>query len=171
MDLRQKVTEAMGGLEGMAAKVPGYSGYKEKETRREADKLLREQLARAFDEQRRHLLELQKQLVSSGQITLLDDMDSAAVQLQTLIDRIRTASYGYAGFFDAVKVKEEQLDAMYEFDSALVEQVSNVEAAIGQVGSALATKEGVAGAITDLAAVVRAINDLFTKRQDVIFQV
>ena len=170
MDLRQKVTEAMGGLESLATKIPGYSGYKEKETRREADRLLRGQLVRAFDEQRRHLLELQKQLVSSGQIALLDDMDSAAVKLQTLIDRIRTASYGYAGFFDAVKVKEEQLDALYEFDNALVEQVSNVEAAIERVASALAAQEGLAEAIGDLTAVVRDINDLFSRRQDVILE-
>jgi len=160
----------MGGLESLVAKIPGYSGYKAKETRREADKLLREQLARSFDEQRRHLLELQKQLVSSGQIALLDDMDSATVKLQTLIDRIRTATYGYAGFFDAVKVKEDQLDALYEFDNALVEQVGNVEAAIGRVGSAIVAQEGVAEAIAGLTTVVRDINDLFTRRQDVILQ-
>jgi hypothetical protein len=170
MDLREKVTEAMGGLESLVAKIPGYSGYKGKETRREADKLLREQLARDFDEQRRHLLELQKQLVSAGQIALLDDMDSATVKLQTLIDRIRTATYGYAGFFDAVKVKEEQLDALYEFDNALVGQVSSVEAAIERVGSALDAQEGVAEAIAAVTSVVRDINDLFTKRQDVILQ-
>ena len=29
MDLRQKVTEALGGLEQLVAKVPGYKGYKE----------------------------------------------------------------------------------------------------------------------------------------------
>lgn len=170
MDLREKVTEAMGGLESLVAKIPGYSGYKAKETRREADKLLREQLARSFDEQRRHLLELQKQLVSSGQIALLDDMDSAAVKLQTLIDRIRTATYGYAGFFDAVKIKEDQLDALYEFDNALVEQVGNVEAAVGRVESALTAQEGVAGAIADLTRIVRDINDLFSRRQDAILQ-
>ncbi|MCR4407910.1 MAG: hypothetical protein NUW24_13490 [Anaerolineae bacterium] len=170
MDLREKVTEAMGGLESLVAKIPGYSGYKAKETRREADKLLREQLARSFDEQRRHLLELQKQLVSSGQIALLDDMDSAAVKLQTLIDRIRTATYGYAGFFDAVKIKEDQLDALYEFDNALVEQVGNVEAAIERVGAALTAQEGVAEAIADLTRVVRDINDLFSRRQDAILQ-
>jgi hypothetical protein len=170
VDLREKVTEAMGGLESLAAKIPGYSGYKAKETRREADKLLREQLARSFDEQRRHLLELQKQLVSSGQIALLDDMDSAAVKLQTLIDRIRTASYGYAGFFDAVKVKETELDALYEFDNALMGHISDVEAALDRIRSSLAAKEGVAEAITDLTSVVRDINDLFTRRQDVIMQ-
>lgn len=170
MDLREKVTEAMGGLESLVAKIPGYSGYKAKETRREADKLLREQLARSFDEQRRHLLELQKQLANSGQIALLDDMDSAAVKLQTLIDRIRTATYGYAGFFDAVKVKEDQLDALYEFDNALVEQVGNVEAAVGRVESALTAQEGVAEAIADLTRVIRDINDLFSRRQDAILQ-
>jgi len=72
MDLRQKVTEALGGLEQLVAKIPGYKGYKEKEMRREADKLLRAHLARQFEEQRRRNPDMQKQLISSGQVGLLD---------------------------------------------------------------------------------------------------
>ena len=159
MDLREKVTEALGGLEQLVAKVPGYKGYKEKEMRREADKLLREQLARQFEEQRRRIPDLQKQLISSGQIGFLDDLD-----------RLKTASYGYAGFFDAIKVKEEQLDGLYEFDIALMDEVPNVAAGINQVSEALAAKEGVAETIADLVSTIQGVNDTFSKRQDVILQ-
>ena len=38
----------------------------------------------------------------------MDDVDDAIVKLQTLIDRVKTASYGYAGLFDAVRIKEAQ---------------------------------------------------------------
>jgi len=51
-----------------------------------------------------------------------------------------------------------------------VEQVGNVEAAVGRVGSAIVAQEGVAEAIAGLTTVVRDINDLFTRRQDVILQ-
>ena len=170
MDLREKVTEALGGLEQLAAKVPGYKGYKEKEMRREADKLLREHLARQFEEQRRRIPDLQKQLISSRQFGFLDDLESGVMKLQYLIDRLKTASYGYAGFFDAVKVKEEQLDALYDFDNALMDEVPRVAAGINSVSEALAAKEGTAEAITDLVSTIQSVNDTFSKRQDVILQ-
>jgi hypothetical protein len=170
MDLRGKITEALGGLEQLVAKVPGYKGYKEKEMRREADKLLREQLARQFEEQRRRIPELQKQLIASGQIGFLDDLESGVMKLQFLIDRLKTASYGYAGFFDAIKVKEEQLDALYEFDNALMGEVSKVAAGINQVSEAIRAKESVAEVIADLVSTIQGVNDTFSKRQDVILQ-
>ena len=170
MDLREKVTEALGGLEQLAVKVPGYKGYKEKEMRREADKLLREHLARQFEEQRRRIPDLQKQLIKSGQIGFLDDLESGSIKLQTLIDRLKTASYGYAGFFDAIKVKEKQLDALHEFDNALMDEVPNVATGINQVSEALAAKEGVAETIADLVSTIQGVNDTFSKRQDVILQ-
>ena len=170
MDLRQKVTEALGGLEQLVAKIPGYKGYKEKEMRREADKLLREHLARQFEEQRRSITNLQKQLISSGQIGFLDDLESGVMKLQLLIDRLKTASYGYAGFFDTIKVKEEQLDALYDFDNALMDEVPRVAAGINSVSEALAAKEGTAEAITDLVSTIQSVNDTFSKRQDVILQ-
>jgi hypothetical protein len=170
MDLREKVTEALGGLEQLVAKVPGYKGYKEKEMRREADKLLREHLARQFEEQRRRIPDLQKQLISSGQIGFLDDLESGTMKLQFLIDRLKTASYGYAGFFDAVKVKEKQLDALYDFDNALMDEVPKVADGINKVSEAILAKQGVAEAIADLVSTIQGMNDAFSKRQDVILQ-
>jgi hypothetical protein len=170
MDLREKVTEALGGLEQLVAKIPGYKGYKEKEMRREADKLLREHLARQFEEQRRSITNLQKQLIDARQVGLLDDLESGVMKLQFLIDRLKTASYGYAGFFDAVKVKEEQLDALYDFDNALTDEVPNVAAVISRVSAAIAAKEGMAEAIADLVSTIQGVNNTFNKRQDVILQ-
>ena len=170
MDLREKVTEALGGLEQLVAKIPGYKGYKEKEMRREADKLLREHLARQFEEQRRAITNLQKQLIKTGQAGLLDDLEEGVMKLQLLIDRLKTASYGYAGFFDALKVKEPQLDALYEFDNALMDEVPRVAAGIHDVSQAIAAKEGVAETIASLVSTIQGINDTFSKRQDVILQ-
>jgi hypothetical protein len=170
MDLREKVTEALGGLEQLVAKIPGYKGYKEKEMRREADKLLREHLARQFEEQRRKIPDLQKQLIKSGQVALLDDLEDGGMKLQILIDRLKTASYGYAGFFDAIKVKEAQLDALYEFDNALMDDVPKVAAGINKISEEIPAKEGAAEAIANLVSTIQGVNDTFSKRQDVILQ-
>jgi len=170
MDLREKVESSLGGLEKLVKKIPGYKGYKDKELRREADKLLRMQVAAKLDEQRQRLQELQMQLISEAQIEFLDDVERAVMKLQILIDRIRTAAYGYAGLFDAVKVKEKELDALYEFDSQMLDFEEQIAAQVDKVTSALSAKEGVGVAIAELVLTVEQANLTFGRRRDAILQ-
>jgi hypothetical protein len=87
-----------------------------------------------------------------------------------LIDRIKTASYGYAGLFDAVKVKEEQLDALYDFDNQMLNFVDEVAADVDQVSSAIAAKEGIGEATTALVSTVTEANLAFGHREEAILQ-
>jgi len=169
-DLRDTVESSLGGLESLAAKIPGYKGYKQKEMRREADKLLRMQVAGKLDDQRKRLSELQNQLISQAQIQFLDDLERAVMKLQLLTDRIKTASYGYAGMFDAVKVKEEQLDALYEFDAQMMDFVDEIASGIDQVSSAIAAREGIGDAITELVGIISEANLAFGHREEAILQ-
>lgn len=170
MDLPEKVSESMSGLEKLAASLPGYRGYKQKEVRRQADKLLRESLSARFEEQRRRASELQVQLVSSGRIEFTDDLERVVMKLQRIVDRLKTASYGYAGFFDAVKVKEDQLDALYAFDNSLMEQVTKVSAAVDKIATALSGEGELAPAINELVATSQQINDTLDRREEAILQ-
>ena len=52
MDMREVVAGGMSGLEKLINKIPGYHGYKEKEMRRDADKLLRDHIYGVLTEQR-----------------------------------------------------------------------------------------------------------------------
>lgn len=168
MDMREVVAGGLSGFEKLVAKIPGYSGYKEKEMRREADKMLREALARRLQEQWRRLPDIQKQLLSSAQIQWLDDIEGSTMKLQLLIDRLKTATYGYAGFFDAVRVKEDELDQLYNFDMALGEQVDEITAAVDALSSAAMSKEGLGEAIARLNGAAVVANETFGRRQDVI---
>jgi hypothetical protein len=87
-----------------------------------------------------------------------------------LIDRVKTASYGYAGLFDAVKVKEEQLDALYEFDNKMVDSVGEVASDVDRLTSAITAKEGVGEAVTALVGTVDQANLTFGHRQEAILQ-
>jgi hypothetical protein len=169
-DLRETVQGALGGLENLAHKIPGYKGYKDKEMRREADKLLRMQVASKLDDQRKRLSEQQMQLISQAQIEFVDDLERAVMKLQLLIDRVKTASYGYAGLFDAVKVKEEQLDALYEFDNKMVDSVGEVASDVDRLTSAITAKEGIGEAVTALVGTVDQANLTFGHRQEAILQ-
>jgi hypothetical protein len=127
-------------------------------------------VAGKLDEQRKRLTELQVQLVNQAQIQYVDDLDRAVTKLQLLIDRIKTASYGYAGLFDAVKVKEEQLDALYEFDSEMLGSVDEIADEVDHVSSAISAREGVGEAIVDLVGTVEAANRTFGRREEAILQ-
>lgn len=169
-DMLETVHASQSAFEHLVNKIPGYAGYKAKELRREADKLLRMEVASKFDDQRKRLAELQHQLISQAQIEFLDDLERAVMKLQLLIDRIKTASYGYAGLFDAVKVKEEQLDALYDFDTQMLNFVDEVAADVDQVSSAIAAKEGIGEAITALVSTVTEANLAFGHREEAILQ-
>jgi hypothetical protein len=132
--------------------IPGFSGYIERTNRRAADKLLREQVALKYSELAARTSRMQKDIADAGQIDFVDDIDSVGLKLRTFADRIKNASYGYSGFFDAVKINEKELEKIYTFDAAffmLADQISsgldNVEAAIAGDG---------------LKAALRAVNDL-----------
>ena len=152
MSLLDNIKNEMTGLEELVAKIPGYKGYKEKEQRRDADKLLREHIAGRLRTVKTQLDALQTDLISAGKIGLLDEAGSAATQIQTFIDRVRTAPYGYGGLFDAVRIKEDDLDRVYEFDKALVDYADRIEGAISRA------REGVEG--EDARSLVLIIRDL-----------
>jgi len=166
-DLRQRVEGSLSGFEELVRKIPGYKGYKDKELRREADKLLRLQAARGFDQQRRRLNSTLVELTSAGRLGVIMTLDRALMKLQFLIDRIKTASYGYAGLFDAIKVKETELDALYEFDASLLDKVDKIKELIDSVAAAK-TDEDVTKTGNELLGALEEINETFSKRQDVI---
>jgi hypothetical protein len=168
MDFRQTVEDSKGGLERLASSIPGYRGYKEKENRRAADKLLREHLVRQLDEQRRRLAELQRDLLEGGGLLMVDDLDRAVIKVQKLVDKIRTASYGYAGMFDAAKVKEEELGALYNFDESMLEHVSAVQASIDALAAAIDTSGDLKEAIRQVVSATEEANAAWRDRESVI---
>jgi hypothetical protein len=170
VDIKGTIQAGQSGFEKLVSSIPGYGGYKQKDLRRDADKVLRTFVAGKLDEQRRRLSDLQLQLISSGQLNLTGELDRAVQKVQLLVDRIKTATYGYAGFFDAVKVQEPQLDALYAFDSALLDEVAKVAAAVNALAAALAARQGVAEAIAAAVSTAQDANYIFGHREEVILQ-
>jgi len=169
-NLKEKIEGGYNKLEALVKDLPGYKGYKAKEVRREADKLLRVKVARAWEEQRLHLNSIQVKLTNAGRLDVLVPLDRALMRLQLLIDRVKTASYGYAGLFDAVKVREAELESLYNFDATLLESVDKVKAQIDAVAAAKKDND-VIEAANALLALLEEINSTFSKRQDVILEI
>lgn len=170
MSLLDRIKQNMFGLErGISEVIPGYKGYKQKELRREADKLLRETLVGRLRTVSRELDALQNDLIAVGKIDLLDEAGRAVTQLQTFIDRVRTATYGYSGLFDAERVKEEQLDQLYQFDAALLDYVERLNNAVSRARAEVSGDEtrALVLLVLDLA---REANATFDRRRELLSQ-
>jgi len=114
-------------LEKIMRYIPGFRGYKEKELRREADKLLREKAYKVLEETKDDLKETYRMLVEAQVTEVWDDIDRLIAKFDRISERINHAEYGYAGFFNVVKVNEQDLDRMTEFDLSLLKMVEGIE--------------------------------------------
>ena len=166
-DIFDKVVGEQDLFKKLIAKIPGFKGYVERGDRRMSDKLLREQVALEFETQYQRVSGLQRDLISQGGLAYIDDLEAAAIKLRQFIDRVRTASYGYAGIFDAVKIKEDDLAQVYQFDNQLLGLGETVAHAIDNVESSIGT-DGLPAAIKNLTTVAQSCVETFNQRSDVL---
>jgi hypothetical protein len=117
-------------FERIAARIPGIKGYLDRELRREVDKMQRDWLAEQVDRARGRLNGKVREWSRGGSLAGLDLAATAEKALDRFANRIRHAEYGYTGFFDAVKIREPELDQLYEFDLALMDTVEGLAAQV-----------------------------------------
>jgi len=87
------IVEVEPGLEGLISKLPGVKGYREKEMRRDADKQMRDALALQLSDRRTKITAMQNDLLATGGLLWMDDLERLVGRLQLLIDRVKTAAY------------------------------------------------------------------------------
>ena len=167
-DFFEKVTSQQDPLKQLLSYIPGFKGYVERQNRRDADKLIRDTVARRFEEQLKRVSSLQSDLVSNGKIEYVDDMEKAAIKLRTFIDKISTAPRGYSGVFDAVKINEAELLAIYQFDLAFFELGDQIKSAVDNVEASLNDETGLPAAIRNLTSLGRMAVETFNRRSEAV---
>lgn len=103
--------------------IPGYSGYQEREGRRECDRKLREQIA-----DRLSLIE--KKIVSkidSAELSELAEIEKNRKKTNNLKDLIKYSPYGASAFFSDSVIDETELETIYQMDLDVLNNVENIE--------------------------------------------
>ena len=167
-DFFQKVTSMRDPFTRLASNIPGFGGYINRQSRRDADKLLRETVARRFEEQWQRVSQLQSDLVSNGMIAYVDDLEKAALKIRTFIDKLSRAPRGYSGLFDAVKINEKELEAIYQFDAAFFDLAEQVARAVDNVERSLSDEAGLPAAIRNLTSLARLATETYEKRSEAV---
>ena len=172
-DELSKVQGQMSLPERIASFVPGFHGYKEKELRRESDRLIRNHLYLKLSIEKNDLREIEQKLADRRYFDVLTDMDRLLAKMDRVVEKVNHASNGYSGFFDAVKVKEGNLDHMIDFDNKLIDGINALATEIDAFKADLAS-----GVTTNLKTRVQNVTDkleslesTFDQRNEVILGV
>ena len=166
-DILDRISQESNFFKKILSKLPGFKGYVEREERRNADKLLRESISQKFEAIWQRISALQKDAVSNGNLEIVDDLESAALKIRQFIDRIKTASYGYSGFFDVVNIEADELNEMYKYDLLLLELEEEMKKAVDNVEVSFGT-DGLPASIRNLISVAGSCVEAFNQRKEVI---
>jgi len=161
-------TDSQNPFSNVLSSIPGYSGYRRKEDRRDADRRVREQIANSLGGLAERVESIARSLADQRQITAVGPVDEFARSIRQLATRISSASYGYGGLFSDRNVDERALDQLRQFDESLLGDVANVASNVEkleQAHTAGADLSAIARAGTDS---VRQLNRRFDSRSEVI---
>lgn len=162
-----KVHGDMDVFKKLLDKIPGFKGYVERQARRDSDKLLRDMVFKRFRELEGRVSEVQREFIGHGELMYIDDLEAAAVRLRTFADRVRTAPRGYSSLFEAVKIGEDELQKLYEYDAALFDMADTVSRAIDNVQASVGT-DGLNAALRNLESTARQCIEAYDRREEVI---
>ena len=145
-------------LEKIMGYVPGYHGYKEKELRRESDRLVRMDVVNRLKDAK---TVFRRRFADPVAVQKLGEssykFDALTYRLDRVTQRIDRAVTGYSGMFDAIKVKEDKLDSVIQHDLSLIEKAESVKEDVEKVAS---IEPGTDDWKTAMDAVISKVEDL-----------
>jgi len=171
-ELYERARQEMRLSEKILAEIPGFRGYKEKELRRESDRLIRDHTYKRLLGARDDLKEIFQRLSDHRLHEALTEMDRLVMSLDRVTEKINHASYGYTGFFNVLKVKEEKLDKMISFDAGLIDHAERIcqEVNIFKDEIGKASFDKTLDHIKNIRVSLDALEDLFDSRREIILE-
>jgi hypothetical protein len=157
-------------LERIAGYIPGYRGYKEKELRRESDRLVRtdavNRLKAAKNAVRRNFANPTVVQKLSGEDAYR--FDALTSRLDRVTQRIDRAVAGYAGMFDTIKVKEDKLDTVTQHDLSLIEKADAIKTDCENANKMQPGNTDWGTAMDNLISKVEELDGLIDQRSEIL---
>ncbi|HJJ95416.1 MAG TPA: hypothetical protein O0W79_02405 [Methanocorpusculum sp.] len=127
VDIRDRVEDDRGLIKKIQLIIPGYRGYRQREDIRIADSMLRSQVADQLKNTVVLSLENARSEASKEmELDLLNDIAAVLSKAQMLEEKIRHAEQGYTGISSGVRLLQEELNRIYEYDLGLLEGIDSL---------------------------------------------
>ena len=166
----ERVQESDRPLERIMLQLPGFRGYKVREERREADRILRDYVYRALKGARDDLMACFQLLNNAGTPELMEPTNQLIAKLDRVAAKVNRASYGYTGFFDSVRIEAPQLDQMVAYDTQMMDTARKLADSISSFKTQLSQGklEDTRNTENALDASISQLEATFDKRKQVI---
>jgi hypothetical protein len=168
-DLREEIKGGENILEKLMRKIPGFEGYKNREQARNADQIQRIFMAKSVRDLRAKLSDVGQEMIRSGNIMLIAEVDRVSKLFDKASDRIEHAEYGYSALFSSTKVDEEKLDTLYEYDLGMLINLDSLSEAVLAMENSIEMEGGDPKArLRDLERAVKALDQKIDGRQKLL---
>ena len=133
-DIRDRVEDDRGLLKKIQTVVPGFRGYRIREDLRDSDRMLRAELAKRLALQRSQLEDARRALVRENPMSkALEEMGGVVNSMKRVEGEILHAEVGYSGISADIKMKDEELNRLYEYDNSMIESLNFIDDALVKV--------------------------------------
>jgi len=166
-DLRVTVETNRDLIKKIQLVIPGYRGYRLREDLRDADRLLRVQLADYLQMKVQQPLDQTLDRLSSAlELRYIDDVSSVRYAIKKLEAKIRHAEQGYSGISPPVNIGEGELNRLYEFDEKLVDGIKALHSRAGVLVQEVDNKQysSMQGILREISRQVQALDECMKKR-------
>ena len=155
-------------LEKITRIIPGYDGYVNRDNSRELDTILRNTLATRLDANHAKLKNVVLNLSQSGKLFESDGIDKLDKKLQLCVGKFKAAARGYSGAFDVVKVKEDKLNQLYQFDASLLNNVDLISAACTDMDNNSKAKVDIKADMEKAGLLMDELIKMFDQREQIL---
>lgn len=149
--------------------VPGYGGYKKKETRRETDRLIREKAMLFIEHGKEAIDQLSGQLMQIGKREAMPAAEKLRSEIDVVMHTVRTGEYGYAGLFDVEKVDKKKLEKLTEYDARVIIKSKQFQKHTEELTDrGLSEPDTILKLILDLQREAEVLRKDFERRKDIL---
>lgn len=169
-DIRQRVKEDQGILKKIQLFVPGFRGYRQREDLRDADRMLRDQLANKLEAQREEVEEARTLVTRSYKSKELELMGKVINMYKKTEGLVSHSSPGYSGISADIQFKQEEIDRLYDYDAAMIDGLMSMQQTIDVLKASLEAEENEQARkdITQLRKLLNNFEKQFKRRIDII---
>jgi hypothetical protein len=133
-DIRDRVEDDRGLLKKIQLVIPGFRGYRIREDIRDSDRMLRTELAKRLGSQRSLLEDFRRSLVKENPMSkVLEDIGGVVNTMKRVEGEILHAEVGYSGIAADVRMKDRELDRLYEYDNSMIESLNFIDETLVKV--------------------------------------
>lgn len=153
-NIRDRVEDDRGLLKKIQLVIPGFRGYRIREDLRDSDRMLRTELAKRLALQRSQLEDSRRALVKENPMSkALEEMGGVVNSMKRVEGEILHAEVGYSGISADIKIKDDELDRLYEYDNSMIESLNFIDDALIKVPGLV--RSGNEGGLRDAVETVR----------------